>query len=138
MKISHTGLERWTICSYKDCESQVKLWWVWARERKKNVFFCNVYNVRRVIFWQLCFILINSVLNKLSEYIYFYISKTITLYTFVTYFKIVENLQCILKLLFLYLNWLSIWSKLGSVIFKLNKCLHILHIANIKLFSRIT
>ena len=33
-----------------------------------------------------------SVLNKLSEYIYFYISKNITSYTFFLVFKIVENL----------------------------------------------
>ena len=38
-----------------------------------------------------------SVLNALSEYTYFYISKNITLYTFLLDFKIVESLQCILK-----------------------------------------
>ena len=37
------------------------------------------------------------VLNKLSEYMYFYISKIITSYTFLLVFKIVENLQCILS-----------------------------------------
>ena len=36
-------------------------------------------------------------LNTLSEYTYFYISKNITLYTFLLVFKIVENLQSILK-----------------------------------------
>ena len=34
-----------------------------------------------------------SVLNKLSEYIYFYIPKNITLYIFVLVFKIVESLE---------------------------------------------
>ena len=38
-----------------------------------------------------------SVLNTLSGYRYFYISKNITSYTFLLVFKIVENLQCILK-----------------------------------------
>ena len=38
-----------------------------------------------------------NVLNTLSEYAYFYISKDITLYTFSLVFKFVENLQCILK-----------------------------------------
>ena len=38
-----------------------------------------------------------SVLNTLSEYTYFYISKDITLYTFLLVFKIIESLQCILK-----------------------------------------
>ena len=38
-----------------------------------------------------------SILNKLSEYLYSYISKNITSYTFVACFKIVESLQCISK-----------------------------------------
>ena len=38
-----------------------------------------------------------SVLNKLSKYIYFYISKNIASYTFLLVFKIVESLKCILK-----------------------------------------
>ena len=38
-----------------------------------------------------------GVLNKLSEYSYCYISKNITSYTFVLVFRIVESLQCILK-----------------------------------------
>ena len=40
----------------------------------------------------------SSVLNKLSEYKYFYISKNITSYTLLVVFKIVESLQCILNL----------------------------------------
>ena len=39
-----------------------------------------------------------SVLNTLSEYSYFYISKDITSYTFLLVFKIIDNFQCILKL----------------------------------------
>ena len=38
-----------------------------------------------------------SVLNTLSEYTYFYISKIITSCTFLLVFKIVESLQCILE-----------------------------------------
>ena len=38
-----------------------------------------------------------SVLNALSEYRYFYISKNITSYTFLFVFKIVESIQCIIK-----------------------------------------
>ena len=38
-----------------------------------------------------------SVLNTISEYTYFYISKNITSYTFLLVFKIVESLKCILK-----------------------------------------
>ena len=35
----------------------------------------------------------NSVLNTLSEYTYFYISKNITLYTFSLLFRIIESLN---------------------------------------------
>ena len=35
-----------------------------------------------------------SVLDTLSEYTYFYISKKIASYTFALIFKIVESLQC--------------------------------------------
>ena len=44
----------------------------------------------------MCFISMYSVLNKLSEYTYFYISKNITSYTFVV-FKIIKSCHCILK-----------------------------------------
>ena len=39
----------------------------------------------------------HSELNTLSEYTYFTYQKTITSYTFLLVFKIVESLQCILK-----------------------------------------
>ena len=39
----------------------------------------------------------HRVLNKLSEYTYFYTLKNITSYTFLLVFKIVESLQCILN-----------------------------------------
>ena len=48
------------------------------------------------------FVLIYSVLNKLSKYVYFYISKNITSYTFLPIFKIVESFQYILKNTFSY------------------------------------
>ena len=37
-----------------------------------------------------------NVLNKLSEYVYFYISKNNTLYTFLLVLKIIESLYCVL------------------------------------------
>ena len=37
------------------------------------------------------------VFNTLAKYIYFYISKNITSYSFLLVFKIVKSLQCILK-----------------------------------------
>ena len=45
------------------------------------------------------FISIHSVLNILSECIYFYISKNITSYTFLLVYKVVKNRQCILKVI---------------------------------------
>ena len=60
-------------------------------------FFCTVYFVWRKFFKHLCFISMYSILNTLSEYTYFSISKNITSYTFLLVFKIVESLQCILK-----------------------------------------
>ena len=39
-----------------------------------------------------------NVMNTLSEYTYFYISKNITSCTFLLVFKIVENLQCIVNI----------------------------------------
>ena len=68
----------------------------WSSWKKGSVFF-NVYFVRMKLFYHLRFISMYSVLNQLSEYIYFYISKSITSYTFLLAFKIVESLQCILK-----------------------------------------
>ena len=38
-----------------------------------------------------------SVLNTLSEYAYFYISKGVTSHTFLLVFKVIESLQCILN-----------------------------------------
>ena len=51
------------------------------------------------VFYHLCFISMYSVLNTLSEYTYFYISKAITSYTLFTCFKTVENVQCIPNML---------------------------------------
>ena len=101
-KIPHTVLESWTLCfsSYKNCELKVKLWWVGARKKKKSMHFYNV-----CFTWRKFSQYISegntskySVLNKLSEYIYFYISKSISSYIFLLLvFKIVENFERILK-----------------------------------------
>ena len=75
-------------------ESQIKSKTVisWSSWKKKEAFFI-IYLVRR----HLCFISTYNVLNTLSKYIYFYISKNITSYTFLLAFEIVKSLQCILK-----------------------------------------
>ena len=77
-------------------ESQIKsktvMSWSLRKKRKKRDFF--------VLFilseGNICFISMYSVLNKLSEYIYFYIWRNITSFFFVACL-IVKNLHCILK-----------------------------------------
>ena len=98
-KIPHTSLERQTLgfSSYKNRKLKVKLWWGGARQRKKRAFLVPFVLSERNFFKNLCFISMYSVLNTLSEYTYFYISKNITSYTFLLVFKILESLQCILK-----------------------------------------
>ena len=63
----------------------------------KKVHFCTVYFVRRN-FFNMCLISMYSVLNTSSEYIYFYVSKNITSFTFLLVFKIAKSFQCILKI----------------------------------------
>ena len=53
------------------------------KNKKNDGIFCTVYFVRRY-FFNICFISIYRALNTLSEYKYFYISKNITLYTFLS------------------------------------------------------
>ena len=67
----------------------------WSSRKKKEGIFLYRLFCPKGIFLYLCFISMYSVLNTLSEYIYFYISKNITSYTF--FFVIVESLHCIYK-----------------------------------------
>ena len=73
-------------------KSKTVMSWSLRKKRKKRDFF--------VLFilseGNICFISMYSVLNKLSEYIYFYIWRNITSFFFVACL-IVKNLQCILK-----------------------------------------
>ena len=98
-KIPHTILERWTLCfnSYMNHELKVKPWWVEAHDRKVVLLVQRSFCLKD-IFFNICVLsqCIVNVLNKLSEYIYFYISRNITLYTFVACFKTIKSLQCIL------------------------------------------
>ena len=69
----------------------------WSSQKKREGIFSNVYFVRMKFFRHLRFISMYSVLNTLSEYRYFYISKSINPYTFLLVFKIVGSPQCIPK-----------------------------------------
>ena len=94
LKITHAVLERRTLnFSSSKNRKLVKLWWVWARERKKRAFLVPFILSNRK-FLHLCFISMYSVLNTLSDYKYFYISKKTLLHTPVLLvFKIVESLS---------------------------------------------
>ena len=50
----------------------------WTSWKKKMSIICTVYFAQRNFFKHLCFISMHSLLNALSEYTYFYISKNIT------------------------------------------------------------
>ena len=80
-------------------ESQIKnkTVMIWSLQKKKKGIFCTIYFVQKNFFDIFCFISMYVVLNTLSEYTYFYISKSVTLYTLLPIFKIVESLQCIFK-----------------------------------------
>ena len=97
-KIVHIVLERRTLCfsSYKNHKLKVKLM-SWSSQKKKEGIFCTAYFLRSNFLKYFCFISMYCVLNTLSKYTYFFISKSITSYTFLFAFKIFKSLQCILK-----------------------------------------
>ena len=59
----------------------------WSSRKKKKCIFCIKFEES---FFNICDLSQNNVLNKLSEYIYFYISKNITSYTFLLAFKFLK------------------------------------------------
>ena len=64
-----------------------------AKERRVHLVYLIEIFVTKFVFY-----LRYSVLNKLSiYYLHFYLSKNITSYNFMTVFKIVKSLKCILK-----------------------------------------
>ena len=87
-EIPHTALERRTVyfCLYKNRKLKVKLWWAGARESKKRAFFVP-FILSEGNFFNICFNSVYSVLNTLSEFTYFYISKNINSYTFSLFLK---------------------------------------------------
>ena len=81
--------------SYKNLK--VKLLLAGACKRKKRAFFVPLILSEVDLFKHLCIISMYGVLNTLSEYTYFYVSKNITSYKFLLVFKIAEGLQYIRK-----------------------------------------
>ena len=70
-----------------------------SRKKKKDIFyrlFCPKRNFLRFVFY----LNISSILNTLSEYTYFYISKNNT--SLLLVFKIVESLHCIFNAVFIF------------------------------------
>ena len=85
--------------SYKNPEIKIELWWVGARERKISAFFAT-HILHEGNFFNICVYINAECIEQTWKCKYFYISKTITSYTFVAYFKTFENVECILKCLF--------------------------------------
>ena len=69
----------------------------WSLQKKNSAFFVTFILSKGSFTYHLGFIPIYSVLNKLSEYIYFYILKTLLHAILLLVFKIDESLQCILN-----------------------------------------
>ena len=89
-KIPHAVLERQTLCfsSYENRELKVKLWCAGAQKRKKSAFFvATIYYVQKIFFKYLCFISMYNVLNTLSKYTCFYISKKLCYIRFFACFQ---------------------------------------------------
>ena len=110
LKIPQTVLERRAMClsQYMNRKLKVTLWLVRARKKKEGIF-CTVYYVQRGFFKDLCLISMYIVLNTLSEYTYFYISKNITLFTFVALFlKSLKAFSVSLMKLFRAFLWISL------------------------------
>ena len=104
-KIPHTVLERCTLCfsSYKNRKLKVKLWWVGGRKRKEGIF-CTVYFVRRN-FFKICVLSHCKVYWIHFQNIHIFTYQKTLLHTLLLLVsKIVESLQCILKLLFIVSN----------------------------------
>ena len=83
--------------SYKNCELKVKLWWVVACQRKESAFFVtfifsegNFFNIcvlsQCIMYW--------TNFQNIHTFIY---EKTLLHTLLFLLFKMVENLQCILK-----------------------------------------
>ena len=114
MENKHTILEKQILCfsSKKNRKLKGKRWWIGACNRKKRAFFVpfilfegNFFNTcvlsQCIVYW-IHFQNIHTY-TYICMYMYIhteytYISKSITPYIFLLVFKIVESLQCILKL----------------------------------------
>ena len=116
MKIPHTVLERQNLCfisSYKNCKLKVKLWWVEGYERKKRTFFVP-FILFKEIFLKICFLCQCIVYWIQFQNIHKFTYQKTSLHTLLLLvFKIVEILQCILKmeqyisLIYIYENLLT-------------------------------
>ena len=78
----------------------------WSSRKKIRAVFV-LFILRKGFFLKLCFIAMYSVLNTLSEYTYFYISKNITSCTLLLLFKIVKSFECVLKLKYSQMVWIQ-------------------------------
>ena len=88
---------------------------IWSSRKKKKGIFCTIYFVRRK-FFDICFILLYSVLNTISEYTYFSVSKNVTLYTALLVFKHVKSVSLIQGGGTLGKLWIFFWHPLAQAL----------------------
>ena len=85
---SHAQFSRDEPCAsilIRIAKLKLKQWWVETREIKRRTFLVPLI-FSGGNFFKICFFSLYCALNTLSEYTYFYLSKNITLYTFVACF----------------------------------------------------
>ena len=78
----------WFLCDNGLRHERVKSKTAMNWKRKYSLFVFSLFNTHYLSQW---------VLNKLSEYMWFYKSKNVTSYYLLLVFKIVKSLKCILK-----------------------------------------
>ena len=122
--IQHTVSGIWTMCfsSYKNCKLKVKLCWVGVRKRKRRAFFVtfvlsegNSFNIcvltQSAVYW----------MNVWNIYTFTY-QKTLLHTLLLLVFKIIESLQCILKLQKLTISKCSLFWNTSERLWRLQKC----------------
>ena len=75
----------------EESQTKSKIVMSWSSGKKKEGFFVS-FLLSKGNFFKICFISMYSVLNTLSEYTHFYISKNITSYICCLFLKLTKRL----------------------------------------------
>ena len=95
-KIPHTLLKRKTLEPIWQSQIRNSTLMSWNWRKKERVGFLTII-LSEGFFYYFGFILVHTVLNKLSEYIYFYISKNIISNNFCLFLKLSKAFSAFLK-----------------------------------------